>query len=247
LSLPKKVGTLPVEGSDEQKRTNEIGMAIPVLDHCSIAGKTITADALLTQRTLAMYLHERQANYHFTVKGNQPGLEQELRARFALRGLPEFAENLPPAHGRIETRRIWVQAVQPHELDFPHVSQIFRIEREVWKKKAGQHSLEVVLGITSQTPQQASPQQVLKLNRGHWIIESTHYLLDWNYDEDRCRIRTGHGPENITRLRRFALGILKSFQPKTKETIATMMRPLSFSVRRVFDYLRMTKNAAPGR
>ena len=43
-----------------------------------------------------------------------------------------------------------------------------------------------------------------------------HYLVDWNFDEDRCRIRIGLGPENITRLRRFAIGVLKSFQkPRT--------------------------------
>jgi hypothetical protein len=28
------------------------------------------------------------------------------------------------------------------------------------------------------------------------------YVIDWNYHEDLCRIRTGHGPVNITRLRR---------------------------------------------
>ena len=32
----------------------------------------------------------------------------------------------------------------------------------------------------------------------------------WNYDEDRSRIRTGHGPENNTRLRCFAISIIKS-------------------------------------
>jgi predicted transposase YbfD/YdcC len=37
----------------------------------------------------------------------------------------------------------------------------------------------------------------------------SHYIIDWNYDEDRSRIRTGHGPENITRLRRFAISIIK--------------------------------------
>jgi hypothetical protein len=35
-------------------------------------------------------------------------------------------------------------------------------------------------------------------------------MIDWNYDEDRSRIRTGHGPKNITRLRRVAIGVLKS-------------------------------------
>src|SRR5256884_9702939 len=71
--------------------------------------------------------------------------------------------------------------------------------------------LDIAYGITSRTPQQAGPHQVLKVNRGHWTIEnSCHYIIDWNYDEDRSRIRTGHGPENITRLRRFAIGVLKS-------------------------------------
>ena len=45
----------------------------------------------------------------------------------------------------------------------------------------------------------------------------------------------------VTRLRRFAVGVLKSFQTAT-QSIAAMMRTLSFCSRRVFDYLRMTKN-----
>ena len=71
-----------------------------------------------------------------------------------------------------------------------------------------------------------------------------HYLLDWNFDEDRCRIRTGFGPENITRLRRFAIGVLKSFQ-KPGQSIASMMRQLCLCSRIVLDYLRLTQNAAP--
>ena len=63
-------------------------------------------------------------------------------------------------------------------------------------------------------------------------------------------LRTGFGPENVTRLRRFAVGILKSLQksshgPRPAPSIATLMRKLSFRTRLVFDYLRMTKNSAP--
>jgi len=46
----------------------------------AIQGKDITADALLTQRKLADYLClERKAHYHFTVKGNQPGLFRDIK------------------------------------------------------------------------------------------------------------------------------------------------------------------------
>ena len=236
---------MPVAGSDEQKRTNEIGMAIPLLEGCDIAGKDITGDALLTQRALARYIVERHAHYHFTVKGNQPTLEHDIALLFKTRGAPAFVEVMPPEHGRIETRRIGSSTALNAYLDFPHVGQVFLIERGSIDKKTGVHRREIALGITSRTPQQASPQRILAVNRGHWSIESVHYIIDWNYDEDRSRIRTGHGPENITRLRRFAVGILKSFQKPT-QSIAAMMRKLSFRTRLVFDYLRMTQNSSTG-
>jgi predicted transposase YbfD/YdcC len=236
---------LPVAGSDEQKRTNEIGMAIPLLNGCDIAGRVVTADALLTQRPLASYLVGRQAHYSFTAKGNQPTLQSDIALFFEKRGDPDFVNVATTGHGRIETRRIWCSTALNDYIDFPHVGQVFLIERESIMKKTGKLSRESALGITSHTPQQASPERVLAINRGHWSIESTHYIIDWNYDEDRSRIRAGHGPENITRLRRFAVGILKSFQSNS-ESIAEMMRKLSFSSRRVFDYLRMTKNSAFG-
>jgi predicted transposase YbfD/YdcC len=236
---------LPLEGSDEQKRTNEIGMAIPLLEGCNIAGKDITGDALLTQRTLASYIVERQGHYHFTAKANQPGLQSDIGLLFEGRGVADFVEAALAEHGRIETRRIWCSAALNAYLDFPHVGQVFLIERESIEKKTGKLRRETALGVTSRTPHEASPQRILAINRGHWSIESVHYIIDWNYDEDRSHIRTGFGPENITRLRRFAVGILKSFQ-KQAQSVAEMMRKLSFSARLVFDYLRMTKNSLTG-
>lgn len=108
-------------------------------------------------------------------------------------------------------------------------------------KKTGKVSLDLAYGITSPSPQQADPQRVLMVNRGHWTIEnSCHYILDWNYDEDRSRISTGYDPENMTRLRRFALGLIKS---KGVRSVPKKMRQLTRNVRLVFDYLRMTKNS----
>jgi len=213
-----------------------------MLETIDIQGKTITADALLTQRKLAEYLvQDRQAHYHFTVKGNQPTLLQDLTLYFQERQEPEFIDYAPSDHGRIETRRIWTTTELNSYLDFPHVQQAFVIEREVIDKKNGRLSRELAYGITSCPSDQADPQRILNTNRGHWVIEnSCHYILDWNYDEDRCRIRTGHGPENISRLRRFAIGIIKS---KGARSVAQKMRQLTRNPRLVCDYLRLTKNA----
>ncbi|MBK7002585.1 MAG: ISAs1 family transposase [Rhodoferax sp.] len=97
----QKVDSLPIVGSDEVKRTNEIGMAIPLLANCALAGKDDTADAPLTQRSIATDIVEQKGHYHFTVKGNQPTLEEDIALIFAQRGAADFVEITPPDHGRI--------------------------------------------------------------------------------------------------------------------------------------------------
>jgi predicted transposase YbfD/YdcC len=235
------VGSLPVKGDEETKRTNEIKMAIPLLDMIDIQGKDITADALLTQRELASYIVEkREAHYHFIVKKNQPTLINDLQIYFQNRQEPDFVLYDPPDHGRIETRKIWVTSELNHYLNFPYVGQAFVIERRIYYKKTGQEGKDIVYGITSRTSGQADAERILRINRAHWSIEnSCHYIIDWNYHEDRSRISKGYGPENMTRLRRFCVGLLKS---KGIKNVAEKIRKLSFDIRIVFDYLRMTKN-----
>jgi len=217
-------------------------MAIPLLETIDIQGKQVSADALLTQRGLADYLvRKRKAHYHFTVKANQPKLLEDLKLFFQDRQQPDFVEAACCEHGRIEIRKIWTTTKLNGYLNFPHVAQAFVIERQSTEKKSGENSHETAYGITSQSLPKANARSLLATNRGHWSIEnSCHYILDWNYDEDRSRIRTGHGPENITRLRRFAIGVIKS---KGVRSVAQKMRELTRNVRSVFDYLRMTKNS----
>ncbi len=217
-------------------------MAIPLLNAINIENMTITADALNTQRKLAVYLvEERKAHYHFTVKGNQPNLLADLDLFFKNRGAPDFVEITPPDHGRIETRRIWTTTELNDCIEFPHVGQAFVIERETIIKKTGKITYDQAYGITSRHQNDANPRRILGTNRGHWSVENgCHYVLDWSFDEDRSRISTGHGPANVSRLRRFAIGVIKT---KGVSNVAQKMRQLAMNVRLVFDYLGMTKNA----
>jgi predicted transposase YbfD/YdcC len=233
---------LPVAGRDEVKQTNEIGMFIPLVDGLDdIDGKTLTGDALLTQRKLAHYIvQDRSAHYVLIAKDNQPSLAEAIRLTFATRGEPDYSEPPTLAHGRIELRSIWTSTALNDYLDFPFVGQVFAIQRHTIEKKTGKESLEMAYGLTSHLPISADAKQVLKYNRGHWGVESHHYILDWNWNEDRCTIRTGHGPANITRMRRFATGLIKAI---SNDTVAATIKKLARSVRLVFDYLRMTKNS----
>ena len=115
------------------------------------------------------------------------------------------------------------------------------MRRDTVEVKSGKRRCETAYGVTSLTTEAATPQRLLTLNRGHWTIEATHYILDGSFDEDRSRIRTGHGPENMTRLRRFAIGLIKG----RGLAVAQTMRNLARNPRRVLDFLNMTDNVAP--
>ena len=56
---------------------------------------------------------------------------------------------------------------------------------------------------------------ILRANRDHWGIEnSVHWILDMAFNEDQCRVRKDHAPENLAIMRRIALNLLR------KETTA---------------------------
>ena len=60
-------------------KTNEIPEIKRLLDPLDLEGTLVTADALHTQNETARYLvEEKKADYLFTVKANQPTLQDQL-------------------------------------------------------------------------------------------------------------------------------------------------------------------------
>ena len=241
-----------------EKRTNEIGAFIPLFDQIdNIEGKTITADALLTQRKLANYLLWRGANYVMIVKDNQPTMHDEIKLLYKGENRPpdfvqQTSKRVPgkkvkAKHGRWECRSIWTSTELNDYLNFPGVGQVFCIERvrcEVRKGKIISETTEYAWGVTSHTPDSADAARLLELNRGHWCIEnSVHRILDdytcWN--EDKCRIRTGSAPETMNCIRRFAIGVIKMHG----KAVAPTLRKLARNARMMLDYLKLTGNCRP--
>lgn len=69
---------------------------------------------------------------------------------------------------------------------------------------------ETVYGLTSLSPQQATPAQLLSYNRAGWQIENRlHYVRDLTYDEDRSQVRRGHRPHAMATLRNTAITLLR--------------------------------------
>jgi len=113
-------------------------------------------------------------------------------------------------HGRIEVRKIGTSALLNDYVEFPHVRQVFRIERTTYKVDGSFLRQEVVYGITSLPKEKADAKRLLALNRGHWCIENRlHWVRDVTFDEDRSQVRTGQGPRVMATLRNLAISVFR--------------------------------------
>jgi predicted transposase YbfD/YdcC len=194
---------------DVEAKTNEIPMFATLLDHVSVAGAVVTADAMHAQRAHAEYLvTQRGAHYLLTVKANQPGLHAQL-AKLPWRQVPVAHSARERGHGRAERRTVKVTAVAAG-LAFPHAAQALRIIRRRRPLNSKKWSAETIYAITSLTAIQARPAELAAIIRGHWLIEDRlHWVRDVTYDEDRSQVRTANGPRVMASLRNLAIAILR--------------------------------------
>lgn len=193
-------------------KTNEIPMFAPLLDRLAdtgvdLAQTVITADALHTQRAHAQYLHERGAGFVLTVKHNQPTLFAALDA-LPWAQVPIAARDIDTGHGRVTTRTIQVLPA-PADLPFPHVNQVWLVERYTSDPAGKPLSAVAALGVTNLNIDRATPAQLATLVRNHWGIESLHWLRDTVYHEDNSTVHTRSGPRVMAALRNLAIGAIR--------------------------------------
>jgi len=104
-------------------------------------------------------------------------------------------------------RTIATVPITPEQAGFPHAAQIVRLERRTRSQRGAKPSREVVWLVTSLTPEQASPRELLRWIRQYWRIEGgEHQRLDASLAEDACRVRHPKASWTLAILRRFVLG-----------------------------------------
>lgn len=203
-------GTVAAQQQVPVDKTNEIRVFQPLfdqLDDCTIAGCVITADQMHTQRAHARYLHARKAFYVFTIGGNQPNLFTAVDALPWHLVAVEHA-TIDRGHGRIEVRTIRTLPVTPAIAGlFPHAEQVFLLERYLYDTAGNLLGAVAVLGITNLTPAQADPAALAAYVRGHWSVESLHWLRDVVFGEDDSRMSTA--ARAMTALRNMVIGLFR--------------------------------------
>jgi predicted transposase YbfD/YdcC len=190
---------------------NEIGALAELLALLDLDGRIVTADAMHCQKATAQAILDRGGHYCLALKANQPALHDDVRlwlddpATIA----DHVCQTVDGQHGRIETRRARVLddvAWLAERHHFPGLAAVGEVTatREI----DGRSATATRTYLLSQPLPAARFAQVV---RSHWHVENRlHWVLDVVMDEDRSRTRKDHGPENLARLRRFALNLLRA-------------------------------------
>ena len=168
-------------------KSNEVPQFQPLLRDLAqvtdLTGWVITADAGHTVRAHARFIHdELHAHFVMIAKENTPKVFASLNA-LPWETTPIAHTTVETRHGRWEKRTIRVLDA-PDDLDFPHVGQVFLIERTttrtVYRRPKSSKKLKktkvthcvAALGMTSLTADQATGEHLATYVRSHWAIES---------------------------------------------------------------------------
>jgi predicted transposase YbfD/YdcC len=189
-------------------KTNEI-TAIPLLlDLLDITRSIITIDAMGCQKEIAKKIIDNGADYILGLKGNQAYLLEEVENAFIQCPAETVNKTIEKDHGRIETRECSVIT------DMDWIS-----EKQNWK---GLKSI-VMINATRESNNKTETETRFYISslsvdakqmngkvRNHWGIEnSLHWVLDVDFNEDMCRMRTGFSAENFSIIRRISLNTVK--------------------------------------
>lgn len=200
-------------------KTNEITAIPSLLEMLQLQEATVTIDAMGCQKDIAQKIVDRRGHYVLALKGNQSALHDDVQAFMddrITRGVTrhgDYYETVEKSHGRIETRKCWTCG---------QVDWLTR--RHAWAGLATMAAVECTRTVNEKTSTERryfisshsgrQAQKLAALIRNHWQVEnSLHWTLDVCFNEDQCRVRVANAAENLARIRRISLLLLK--QEKT--------------------------------
>ena len=215
-------------------KTNEIPIASRILEAFDVAGKVVTTDALLTQRSFCQDLCDADADYVMPVKENHPTLLEDIRAVFESehsdtrtshptktgeQGHKELGARtgtcttVEKDNGWLQTRTMTTSTllIGTGYVDWPGLAQVYQYKTEREHTRTGEKSTMTQYGITSLTPECGSAERILMLRRGHWAIENlSHRTRDVLFDEDASQVRCGNIPQVMCALRNATISLLRT-------------------------------------
>jgi predicted transposase YbfD/YdcC len=203
-----------------EAKSNEITAIPELLKQIELKDSLITIDAMGCQKEIARDIVKGGGDFVIGLKDNQPKLREAVQTYFDkhleldLEYLQYRShETSESSHGRIDERSYYLTKIPPD----------FTLKKEwPWIKAIG-YSLRVTQHADGSETDETryyilssylSGKRFSEAVRGHWGIESMHWVLDVNFREDDSRTRERTLGNNLSWLRRFAVSLLKRHSSK---------------------------------
>ena len=197
------------------EKSNEITAIPELLKLLSLRGCTVTIDAMGCQKEIAADIRERGGHYVLAMKGNQPGLEEDMQQLYMdaidndFDGLKhEECETTEKAHGRTTTRNVHVVELPQNHPQRRHWRDLRTLAVVTTCNIQGEkESWETRWYVSSHAPRAKALARAI---RKHWSIEnSQHWVLDIAFGEDTRRQQDRQGAVNFAAVRRLAVSLLR--------------------------------------
>jgi len=217
-------------------KSNEIKVIPKLLDLIDVTGDVVTIDAMGCQKEIAQKIVEKNADYVLAVKGNQKELYDAIKDYFENNRETVYLTQ-EKGHGRIEKREYtlctdsdfikWLS-----EDKWAKLTAVGKVKSTVTCR--GKTSVVERYYITTLTDTKKFAESV----RGHWSIESMHWMLDVVFGEDTSRARKDHSAQNMNILRKTALTLLKQCtMDKPRLSMQCKMISICLNPAKYFHYL----------
>lgn len=240
---------IPVAQTEIKDKTNEITAGREILKMFEVKGAIITTDAIHCQKETIKQIVDKGGDYVIQLKENQKNLYEDISLLFDdnladKNSTAEYleSETIEINGGRIEKRTCYVlqgleslNYLKERLNEWKNVRQIFCIKREV--EKNGKKTEEKSYYLTSL---QEDAEKLMKYARNHWKIESMHWILDVNFKEDDCAVRSENTQKILNMLRKLAIKLHSNYIEKTKpkrKTIISSIRNCLTNDRKLEDFL----------
>ena len=234
--------TLATEACHE--KSNEIKAVPRLIDRIDVAGKIVTADAMAMQKDIIDRIRKKGGDFLIELKANQRslryGIEDKIRTRIPLHSYTEGPEL---GHGRIETRTYRIHDGLGMIADWEKwggCMTVVEYESDTVSKSTGAHSTERRLYVTSLA---ADTPLLGAIVRTHWSIESMHWGLDVNLQQDRIRRSSSRSARNLDTIQRIVHSVfsvwkrLRRKMADRRKGMAEIMRLVSASFTKLIRFL----------
>ena len=221
---------------------NEIEAILRLLDKISVKECIVTIDAIGTQKEIIKKIRKKKGYFCLQVKGNQKALKEDIEDYFAdkgfrkkLKGEGMYSRKTEKQRGRLETREYYYT----EEIEW------FIKRNKEWKEVKGIGASILTTEENGKKQEQkryyitnitGGVEEFVRAVRGHWAIESYHWVLDVTFREDANKTLNKNAARNLNILRKLAISILEELPFRKKFSRRIKRYIISLDVRR---YLKL--------